>query len=122
MSHLDHNKILTDAQNGFRKKRSTETQLIITSNDLATLLNRHSQADVAVLDFSKAFDKVSHQGLLEKLKRYNLHPDTVDLITSFLSNRTQRVVVDGFSSQESQVLSGVPQGSVLGPILFLVFM
>ena len=71
MTHLDNHSILVDCQHGFRRKRSCETQLLITSHDLAEILNNHLQADVVALDFSKAFDKVSRHRLL-KLKYYNL--------------------------------------------------
>jgi len=80
-----------------------------------------SQTDVAVMDFSKAFDTVPHRRLLYKLDWYGIRGQANNWIQSFLSNRTQRVVVDGFYSQEAAVTSGVPQGSVLGPALFLVY-
>ena len=102
-------------------RRSCESQLLITAHDLALILNKRSQVDVAVLDFAKAFDKVPHQRLIKKLEYYNLNPKVVGWIKSFLSDRTQRVVVDGYTSAEAPVLSGVPQGTVLGPLLFLLF-
>lgn len=120
LRHLDHNKILKDCQHGFRKGRSCETQLLITSHDLASILNRHSQVDVAVLDFAKAFDKVPHARLIQKLWYYNLDKNVIGWIKSFLSQRTQRVLVDGCQSEDAAVLSGVPQGTVLGPLLFLI--
>ena len=121
MKHLEKHKILVDHQHGFRRGRSCETQLLITAHDLASTLNNHSQADVAVLDFAKAFDKVPHQRLIKKLEFYNLDKHAIGWITSFLSGRSQSVVVDGHSSGESPVLSGVPQGTVMGPLLFLLF-
>ena len=121
MDHLERQNILVDYQHGFRRRRSCESQLLITSHDLASILNRRSQVDVAVLDFAKAFDKVPHQRLLKKLRYYNLHANVVGWIESFLADRTQRVIVDGHPSAEAPVLSGVPQGTVLGPLLFLIF-
>ena len=70
MTHLDQHRILVDCQHGFRKKRSFEAQLLITTHDLAVIMNNHSQADTAVLDFAKAFDNVPHRRLLVKLKHY----------------------------------------------------
>ena len=88
MKPLDSNNILDDRYHGFRQRRSCETKLDITTHDLASILNRYSQADVAKLDFSKAFDKDSHRKLLLKLKYCNLRPDAVGWIESFLADRT----------------------------------
>ena len=107
MKHLDNHSILVDIQHGFRQRRSCKSQLIVTSHDLATILNRHSQADVAVLNFAKAFNKVTHHRLLQKLKQYNLDNDVIGWLESILSCRYQRVVVDGFTSKEAPVMSGV---------------
>jgi len=121
MSHLDDYNILSNFQHGFRRRRSCETQLLITTEDIAAAVNKRKCTDLAILDFSKAFDRVPHQRLLHKLDYYGVRGQCHKWIASFLSNRSQRVLLDGTASNEAVVESGVPQGTVLGPGLFLVF-
>ena len=121
INHLERNNILEDKQHGFQKRRSCESQLITTINDLARGLNVKQQLDAVLLDFSKAFDKVSHRRLATKLNHYGVRRNTHAWIQDFLSHKTQQVVVDGEKSAPTPVSSGVPQGTVLGPLLFLVY-
>lgn len=119
--HLDKYDILTKFQHGFRRSRSCETQLLVTLHDLLLSWDNNARVDMAVLDFEKAFDKVPHDHLLYKLDYYGIRGPIKDWISSFLKNRTQSVLVEGESSDPVSVDSGVPQGTVLGPIMFLIF-
>ena len=121
MTHLDKFNVLDDAQHGFRKNRSCVSQLIATLNDFANSLKDHKQIDAILLDFSKAFDKVDHEGLIQKLEHLGIRDSLLNWIRSFLIDRKQRVVVDGVASSPTKVLSGVPQGTVLGPLFFLIY-
>ena len=120
VDHLEKCGIFSDFQYGFRSSRSTADLLTVVSDRIARGFNRSGATRAVALDISKAFDRVWHAGLLHKLKSYGISGQIFSLISSFLSNRRLRVVLDGKSSQEYPVNAGVPQGSILGPTLFLL--
>jgi hypothetical protein len=121
LNHLDGHGVLNDCQHGFRARRSCETQMLTFIHEIAGKMNKNRQHDLIILDFSKAFDRVPHKRLLSKLDHYGIRGNTHRWITSFLEDRSQQVLVDGATSDTVPVVSGVPQGSVLGPLLFLLF-
>ena len=94
---------------------------MITTDEFIQNFESKTQTDVVVLDFSKALDVVPHQRLLHKLDHYGIRGTTLNWIQNFLTNRTQKVVADGSSSESARVRSGVPQGTVLGPLRFLTY-
>ena len=120
VDYLEKNFLLSDKQHGFRRGRSCLTQLLSHYDNILKNLNEGREVDVIYLDFSKAFDKVDHSLLLRKLEFYGISGKLYDWIKNFLTNRKQVVTVDGQHSDPEDVTSGVPQGTVLGPLLFLV--
>ena len=121
MNHFLHNDILCDNQHGFQAKRSCETQLFATLQSIANQLRSgKDQVNVILLDFFQRVDKDPHQRLLHKLDNYGVRGDTLHWIQSFLSYRKHQVLLEGVMSAEA-VICGVPQGTILGLILFLAF-
>ena len=121
IEHINCNNLFDSRQHGFISGRSCFTNLLQTMDAWTKLIEDGEDLDAVYLDFSKAFDTVPHERLLHKLSVYGIQDPLLSWIRSFVSGRKQRVVVGGEASDWSDVISGVPQGSVLGPTLFLLY-
>ena len=119
MKHLERHRILTSLNHDFRSGYSYETQLIVTLHDFMKAYDAGLQTDVAILDFSKAFDTVPHKKLLSKMDLYGIRGPINNWLNMFLMHRKMKVVVEEEQSVDVTVDSGVPQGTVLGLLLFL---
>ena len=123
LEHLEKYKLLSPRQSGFQANDSCVDQLLSIVHNTYTAFDKYPTLESCgvFLDMSKAFDKVWHEGLIFKLKSMGICHDLLDLIGSFLENRFQRVVLNGQTSEWLPVRAGVPQGSLLGPLFFLIY-
>ena len=121
-AHLEAEGLLNKTQHGFRNRHSTITQLLTYYDSILALMEGGDPVDAIYLDFAKAFDKVDHHILLKKVEGLGITGKLHSWIAEFLTNRQQQVRVDGHLSGKEWVMSGVPQGSVLGPLLFLIML
>ena len=121
MNHLLDNKLLTPKQHGFISGRSTVTQLLKYLDKCARCVAAGKVVDAIYLDFEKAFDTVPHRRLLGKLEAYGIDGEILNWVSDYLRERTQVVSINGTESDTGSVLSGVPQGTVLGPLLFVIY-
>ena len=121
VNYIEDNNILSSKQHGFRSGKSCLTQLLNHFDEILFGLLDNKDTDSIYLDYAKAFDKVDHRLLILKLQRYGYGEGLSKWIKSFLTDRFQTVVVDGQHSYNLRILSGVPQGTVLGPLLFILF-
>ena len=119
--YLDENRLISTRQSGFRPGDSCIYQLISITSDIYRSFEKHDETRALFLDISKAFDKVWHDGLIHKLKSNGISGNLLAFFKDYISNRHQRVVLNGTMSDWANISAGVPQGSVLGPLLFLVY-
>ena len=121
IGHFTRNALFTDCQHGFMNGRSCSTNLLAVLDIWTSVIESEGSIDTVYLDFAKAFDTVPHERLLRKLKGYGIGGDLLEWTRDFLTGRQQRVIINSEKSGLGDVLSGIPQGSVLGPFLFVCF-
>ena len=118
---LDDSKSIYDLQFGFRKKYSTNHALLSITEKIREYIDNKKFACGVFVDLEKAFDTVNHSILISKLENYGIRGNSNKWIASYLESRTQKVTLNGFSSKSANITCGVPQGSILGPLLFIIY-
>ncbi|BHF61383.1 hypothetical protein SprV_0100435700 [Sparganum proliferum] len=121
MEFLEQGHLLSDLQHGFRQNRSCLSSLLLSTEQWTRALDEDGRVDVIYTDFKKAFDSVPHKRLIYKLSEIGIRGRLLTWITDFLTGRSQTVCIEASTSTPTPILSGVPHGSVLGPLLFLVY-
>ena len=119
--YLKKQNILSEHQFGFRQFHSTTTTLLDCTNEWYINMDRGLYNIVVLLDLKKAFDTVNHEILLRKFERYGFGNKALDLLSNYLTNRTQRCQLNGMLSDQRGITCGIPQGSILGPLLFIIY-
>ena len=120
-NYIVTNKFISDKQSGYRRNDSTVKQLLSITYEIYKAFDKAQDMIAVFLDISRAFDRVWHEGLIFKLKEIGIEGEYIKIVKDFLADRKQRVVIDGKKSDWTSIESGVPQGSILGPLLFLVY-